>query len=167
MDLRDRLKSPRFFWSALIMMLTIQTYMGYLLRDVGTELISLQLTVDAEVFQGILSTWTPAQWAQYQSHFLPDFFYPLAYGAVLASLMAKMMGRHRLSHRWRWFLWLPAVAVLADYSENSLHLIMSNQALLTVPELVPIAFGFALLKWGLLTGVILGLLVARVLPARA
>ena len=165
MDLRDRLKSPRFFWSALIMMLIIQTFMGYLLRDVGTQLISLQLTVDAEAFQAILSAWTPAQWAQYQGHFLPDFFYPLAYGAVLAGLMAKMMDRHRLGHRWQWVLWLPAVAVLADYCENSLHLIMSNQGLLIAPEWVPIAFGFALLKWILLAGVILGLLVARMLPA--
>jgi hypothetical protein len=166
MDLRVRLNSPQFFWSALIIMLIIQTVMGYQLRDVGGQLVSLQLTCDPRAFQAVLTAWTSEQLAQYQSHFLPDFFYPLAYGSVLASLMAKMMIRHQRSHLWNRLLWLPGVAILTDYAENTLHLLMSHQGTLSAPHLVPVAFGFALVKWGVLVGLILGLLMARILPAR-
>lgn len=166
MDLRIRLSSPQFFWSALIIMLIIQTVIGYQLRDVGGQLVSLQLTCDPRAFQAVLTAWTSEQLAQYQSHFLTDFFYPLAYGSVLGSLMAKMMNRHQRSHWWNRFLWLPGLVVLADYAENTLHLLMSHQGTLTAPHLVPMAFGFALVKWILLAGLILGLLMARLLPAR-
>ena len=122
-----------------------QLGMTWIVRDLGPELVQLQLTTSWEHFQALQSGWSETQWAQYHRHFAPDFVFPWIYGAFL---FCWMLRHTRHSPRWiQWGWALPGLASLADCVENAIHL-----HLLTAPvhpDLWVLATGWiSRFKWG-------------------
>jgi len=160
--LRQRLGGRKTFWVLFCVFFAAQGLMAYILRDLDTQLVSLQLTWDATDFRELVGRWTPVQLEQYAGHFAPDFFYPVIYGVFFTSWVARTLDKFQASARWNRTLLLPWLGVLADYAENCFHLALLSQHQQPEQAFVTAAAASASLKWFVLLGLLFALVVLSI-----
>ena len=123
------------------------------------QLYLLQTTWSAEEFAAIIGNWRDNGILQsFESHFVLDFFYPLAYGAVLLALLGKALNTAQATRKANLVLLMPLVAMAADWGENICHLVFLND-----PELVRTGWFYlgplaANIKWWLINLSLIGAL---------
>ncbi len=91
------------------------------------QLYQLQTTWSADEFAAIIRNWQDYGILQsFESHFVLDFFYPLAYGAVLLALLGKALNTAHAPRKANLVLLMPLAAIAADWVENICHLAFLN-----------------------------------------
>jgi hypothetical protein len=116
-------------------------------------ILSLQFTCAVEAAAAILASWDAEALSHARLSLLWDMGFAPAYGLALAALTERIAETVRPGGRRPAFLaWLPIWAALADWLENLCHLcLISADRCGAAAVLPPLACGFALLKWGLLS----------------
>jgi len=142
-----------------ILVMGFQFTMVWLIRDVGPDLVWLQLTFTPEAFFERMAQWSPVQQSQYRSHLAPDYLYPWTYAFFLMCWLAACLQTHRAPHRANVFLVTPWIIAVCDCLENSAHLWMIHQT--EALTLVAMCGGIcATIKWTLASALLIGLLLA-------
>ena len=77
--LRAKLHSLRVMLATLLAYLAAQTLMIFAIRDLGAQLLQLQLTFTAGAYMKIVQSWSSTQLTQYEEHFKVDFFFRRPY----------------------------------------------------------------------------------------
>lgn len=139
------------FCSALVLMILLQATAN---ERGGSSVFSLQLAFTADNFRAVLESWSADGITHFQQTLWLDYLFPLAYACSLAGIIARLRPAQGDVQPPR----LPLVlftasflAALADYTENTLHLIiLSDTAALSAPLILPASIA-ATLKWGLIT----------------
>lgn len=123
-------------------------------RPSGTPgVVALQLAFSAEAFQSILNQWgAPGVQAYQVSTLYVDSWFPVVYALLLASLIAVLTSRpgQAVSKSHLLLFALPFVAMLLDWLENGLHLILLRDPLYFSPALILTASLAATVKWGII-----------------
>ena len=123
-------------------------------RPPGTPgVVALQLAFSTEAFRNILIQWGTSGVQAYRVSTLSvDSWFPIAYALLFASLIAvltyqpdKAVSKSHLA-----LFGLLFVAMLLDWMENALHLILLRDPSHLSPSLVLIASLAAAIKWGII-----------------
>lgn len=146
---RRWLAHPVLVIAMAVIYLASQSMIAYTLQQGGADtlLFRFQFCYQADAFNALLNSISPAQLHALQQHFTYDHMHPLWYGLLALSLSSWLFDLNRLSARWNLLLW-PAVLMSAlDVIENSIHEPWFN--LLSTPSdpWVMIAGVCATLKW--------------------
>ncbi|MEE2755158.1 MAG: hypothetical protein VYA30_00800 [Myxococcota bacterium] len=149
------------FWMSLTAVVGLQIYMAQLLGDQTADLMRLQLTFDPTSFATIFHGWTEGQYQAYRRHFIADFVYPFAYAVFLYNCLVSSVKRIEPTQFCETVLYVPLLAAVADYTENILHLIMTEKNLLAHAHLVPWAGAAACVKWLSLATIVGTILACR------
>ena len=115
----------------------------------GKDIISLQLTISPEKFQGIIASWSDSGVKSYLEHLYYDYFHAVIYTLFLASFSAFSFRKKRgyiPENFIRLFLFI-AVPGLLDWMENSLHLWLLSGFLSDWNFWVKVSFFASLGKW--------------------
>ena len=133
-------------------------------RPAGTPgVVSLELAFSAGEFARVLREWGPQGVAAYErSTFLVDYWFPLAYALLLASLTAQVTGDpgRPAGRRQSALLALPILAAALDWLENTVHLLLLR-AMASISTLAVMTASLAaLVKWFLLAVSIVVVLLA-------
>ena len=127
----------------------------------GNGVLDLQFAFTPERASAIISQWGSAGRSLALTGIFYDCFYPISYGLVLMTLILRVMGsEHKQSTR---LLWLPVVAVILDYAENLIHYrVLGSYSEMTSLSWIPLASGFATVKWALIAITVLIVLVTLI-----
>jgi hypothetical protein len=123
--------------------------------------VALELAFTKETFASILQQWGPAGVRAYQMSTLwIDSWFPVAYALLLSSLMAVLATRAdgrcaRLGHT---TFALPWLAMVLDWLENALHLILLRDPGNLSATWVLVASVAATIKWALIAVTVLVLI---------
>jgi hypothetical protein len=129
--------------------------------------VALQLAFTKGTFANIIQQWGPSGVRAYQTSTVwIDSWFPLAYALLLSSLMAVLAARAggraaRLGHAP--FAW-PWLAMVLDWLENTLHLILLRNPSDLSATWVLVASLAAAIKWGLIAVTILVLVFCLLGP---
>ena len=159
-----RLASKRTVWLALL--LNAVAVAGFALLGQGAltgspGVVALQLAFTEERFADILRQWGPAGVRAYQTTTIwIDSWFPVAYALLLSSLVAVLTRRagKEASRSGRMLFGLPWLAMVLDWLENGLHLILLRSSGDLSGTLVWVASLAAAVKWGLIAVTVLGLI---------
>lgn len=143
-------------WFSLF--LTVLAFVAFAVLDRGRPLgapgvVALELAFSADAFRNIIAQWGAAGVQAYRvSTLCFDYWFPVAYALLLASLIALLAARSgRVPARLRLSLFaLPFLAALLDWIENTLHLILLRDPHHISTPVVFIASVAAAIKWGLI-----------------
>jgi len=115
----------------------------------GPGIINLQLAFSLHHFNEILQAWGPDAVRQFQHTMWIDYFYAVAYGIFLSGVLFSIGSRLQIRpKRLLFFAWLPLVASLLDWTENTIHLILLREGANDAGVLL--ASVIASVKWWLL-----------------
>jgi hypothetical protein len=123
-------------------------------------ILSLQFACAADSARAILETWNAEALRHARLSLLWDMGFAPAYGVALAALSERLLAwrsRRRPAGPLP-LAWLPLWAALADWLENLSHFcLLAPEGCGASAFLPTLACSFALLKWGLLSGWLLGM----------
>ncbi len=142
----------------LALVLTVLAFVAFAYfdraRPSGTPgVVALQLAFSAEAFQSILNQWSAAGMRAYwMSTLYVDSWFPIMYASLLASLIALLTHKpgKAVSKSHLLLFALPFVAMLLDWVENGLHLILLRDSSHLSAALILIASFAAAIKWGII-----------------
>ena len=112
----------------------------------GIEIVALQFSFTPDRFAAIVARWGDDGVALFRSRMWLDYLYPTAYSFLLAGLLFRKSGKGT-------FVWVPFLAGLFDFIENTIHLkILGKPNLFSPlfafsPSLVLLASLLATVKW--------------------
>nr|MBC7245307.1 hypothetical protein [Chloroflexota bacterium] len=142
----------------LALVLTVLAFVAFAYfdqaRPSGTPgVVALQLAFSAGTFQSIINQWGALGVQAYRvSTLYVDSWFPIVYALLLASLIAFLT--HKAGKAARKFhlllMVLPFVAMLLDWLENALHLILLRDLNRLSPLPILIASLAAAIKWGII-----------------
>lgn len=141
----------KVFWILGLSCVLFQLAIAWILKDVATprEIIVHQTTLSPEVFQSILDAWGPVRRERFLWHYALDFIFPLFYSTFLYILMRKLRMKGA---------WIALVAGGMDEVENIIQMQIVLGWMSLESPLFYIGAGAAIVKWLLLTIVMLLLL---------
>ncbi|MBC7232309.1 MAG: hypothetical protein H5T68_03585 [Chloroflexi bacterium] len=123
-------------------------------RPPGTPgVVALQLAFSTDTFHHIIALWGAAGVQAYQvSTLYVDSWFPISYALLFASLIAVLTHKpgKAVSKSHLAFFVVPFVAMLLDWIENALHLVLLRDPSHLSPSLVLIASVAAAVKWGII-----------------
>ncbi len=107
----------------LILYIISQISIMIITSGLGSDFLSLQITLSRDTFLGIAQNWqSQGLIDMYYRHFYFDYIHPLLYGIFISSFMAKAFNKRNISESLDLLLLLPFVASALDMVENSIHL---------------------------------------------
>lgn len=125
----------------------------------GYGYVDLELTFFPDNFFGVVSAWGRPKTELFAKTLWLDYLYPVFYAAFLSGVITRVAGKAG------GFAWLPVLAGILDFLENSFHLFaVTNLSLQPLPVVLFSASIFAVLKWSAVLSsvvVILSLLFSR------
>ncbi|MEM4724243.1 MAG: hypothetical protein QXP01_04465 [Candidatus Hadarchaeum sp.] len=168
-------KMARMSMVGLSLVMTLLAFVAFAYfdraRPSGTPgVVALQLAFSAEGFQSILNQWgAPVVQAYRASTLYVDSWFPVVYALLFASLIALLTHKpgKAVSKAYLLLFALPFVAILLDWVENGLHLILLRDPSHLSATLILIASLAAAVKWGIIAFSILAVLyfLARLISA--
>lgn len=122
--------------------------MGWWLRGLEPDIVTLQLAFSPRRFGEIVHGWSPEGLARFRQHVVADW----AFLACYAAFGWRLARRGPLFSGWpragqAIVAWLLPAAALCDATENALHLWLTAEPRFGVPEVYTAAATAASLKW--------------------
>ena len=113
--------------------------------------VDLQLSFSKDSFSNIINQWGPEITQFFKFCLWIDFLYAFLYALFLSSLIAYLSLKlnKKLSKTDQFFFFLPIIAGINDWIENSLHLIVLRDMKDFSENLIFAASVFASVKWSL------------------
>lgn len=165
-----RLANRRVVWLALALNVLAAAGFAVLGRGFPASspgIVALQLAFTKENFANIIRQWGTSGVGAYQTATVwIDSWFPLAYALLLSSLIAVLTARAggRATRFGRALFALPWLAMVLDWLENALHLILLHNPGELSATLVLVASLAAAIKWGLIAVTILALIFCLLGP---
>jgi hypothetical protein len=140
--------------AAVVVYGVAQAFIIHQLGPVADDIFRLQTTIDFEQFVTIMESWSEADAALFERHFLFDFVHPLIYGTALCLGLAAAMNAARVDSRYDRWVWLPFVASGCDVAENACYLafhstLMAFEDASGLLLLFSMGNAFAIVKWAI------------------
>ncbi|MBI2608943.1 MAG: hypothetical protein HYW47_05005 [Deltaproteobacteria bacterium] len=122
-----KLKSPYILWGSFFAGLLCIFIFGYFDQARPSHSptpLEIQFVYSLEAFQNILMLWGDQGVQAFKNILYVDYFFPIAYSFFLSSLIGIQKAQLP-------FLLLPFLAAILDWVENSFHLILLNNVVLS------------------------------------
>jgi len=94
----------------------------------GISVLALQLSFDKEVGIKIINSWTESGIENFNKFIFTDYIYALGYSIFFASILSAFIlkkGKQNIS-KYKLIIYLPFIAGLFDWIENTLELLFIN-----------------------------------------
>lgn len=133
-------------------LLTILLYIGistvlFLGNVPGSDIISLQFAFSKAKVIKLIEKWGTIGTKFVLYSMFIDFMYPLAYSALISSVIANVMERQNVKPRDYKAVFAPFIAALLDYIENIMEIIIINSLEDVSESFVFLASIISTLKW--------------------
>lgn len=115
----------------------------------GIDVLALQLAFDKEVGIKIINNWTQSGVENFNKFIFTDYIYALGYSIFFASILSVFImkkSKQNLS-KYKFIIYLPFIAGLFDWVENTLELLFINNPIEFSNTLFFIHSIIASLKW--------------------
>lgn len=97
----------------------------------GMGVIALQLSFDKEVGIEIINSWTQSGIKNFNQFIFTDYIYALCYSIFFASILAVLILKKSKQNilKYKLIVYLPLIAGLFDWIENTLELLFINNSI--------------------------------------
>jgi hypothetical protein len=164
MSVADRLRARTSTTSAVvisgILFVLSQVWILRTLDTIAPDLLTLQTTFSRDTFNTIVSQWSADDLERFRTHFYLDLFiHPILYSTFVCGAAAKLLNAYSIPERFNWMLYVPFLGGASDIVENAAHVAMLPDMTDAPYLLLAIGSTFALIKWIVLGGLVLLILV--------
>lgn len=143
-----------------VLFLASQVWILWILNNIGPDLLTLQTTFSREAFIKIVSQWSTDDLERFRTHFYLDLFiHPILYSTFVCGVAARLLNACFIPERFNWMLYFPFFAGVSDIVENAAHIAMLPDMTSAPYFLLTIGSTFALIKWIILGGLVLLILI--------
>ena len=115
----------------------------------GIGVLSLQLAFDKEIGVEIINSWSKSGIENFNKFIFTDYIYALGYSIFFASILSVLILKKSIqnSSKVKLIIYLPFIAGLFDWTENTLELLFINNPIEFSNTLFFIHSIIATLKW--------------------